>query len=365
MSQSCQKNTDNMKAINIWIFKENNLDIIRLLAALQVAILHSAEFMMDETGGYFFHFLRLFPGVPIFFFISGFLISKSFENAPNTWQYAKNRILRIYPALVVCVFINLIMVWSTGYFNIVQIGISDVTMLFLAKASFLQFYNPEFMRNFGDGVLNGSLWTICVELQFYLVIPILYWIFSYRKKMNNIALAVLILIFLMANRLLYIWEDGNSNLVIWKLYRVSFFPWVFMFLAGIFFQSNFKKFFALMHKVPAFIVFLLYLLIHAIWTDIELGNRIGPIQFFLLIVVIFRFAYFLPNLGKKFFKGNDISYGIYIWHMPIVNQLIYLQYHGDQFNVFISVFLSVMLAAFSWIFIERPALSLKSTTLKN
>lgn len=51
-------------------------------------------------GGRFLAFIDLFPGVPIFFFISGFLISKSFEENSVLKEYALNRILRIYPGLL-------------------------------------------------------------------------------------------------------------------------------------------------------------------------------------------------------------------------------------------------------------------------
>lgn len=51
-----------------WTFRENNLDLVRLLAAGQVVVLHSFEFMMHEvTDHTFFQILRLIPGVPIFF----------------------------------------------------------------------------------------------------------------------------------------------------------------------------------------------------------------------------------------------------------------------------------------------------------
>ncbi len=42
------------------------------------------------------------------------------------------------------------------------------------QVSFLQFFNPEQFRGFGIGVANGALWTITVELQFYVFIPLLY-----------------------------------------------------------------------------------------------------------------------------------------------------------------------------------------------
>jgi peptidoglycan/LPS O-acetylase OafA/YrhL len=159
----------------LWKFKENSLDAMRLLAASEVAIEHTFEFMLDERpDNLFFDILELFPGVPIFFFISGYLISKAYERSPNNWEYAKNRILRLYPALIICVAVNIMMVGATGYFSISQASNSDIALLFLGKTTFFQFYNPDFMRAFGDGVLNGSLWTICVELQFYILTPLLY-----------------------------------------------------------------------------------------------------------------------------------------------------------------------------------------------
>ena len=55
----------------------NNFNLIRLFAALQVAIVHSAGYLNIDIQ--YLKFLDLFPGVPIFFFISGFLIIKSFK----------------------------------------------------------------------------------------------------------------------------------------------------------------------------------------------------------------------------------------------------------------------------------------------
>ncbi len=64
-------------------FLKNNFDLIRLFAAFQVALVHVFHIMEIETawvGSFILHLLYLFPGVPIFFFISGFLISRSYEN---------------------------------------------------------------------------------------------------------------------------------------------------------------------------------------------------------------------------------------------------------------------------------------------
>ena len=73
--------------------------------------------------------LALFPGVPVFFLISGLLISRSYETNRNLREYAVNRSLRIFPGLVVCVALNLLAVASTGYFGQVSARALDVALL--------------------------------------------------------------------------------------------------------------------------------------------------------------------------------------------------------------------------------------------
>jgi peptidoglycan/LPS O-acetylase OafA/YrhL len=58
-------------------------------------------------------------------------------------------------------------------------------------------------------------------------------------------------------------------------------------------------------------------------------------------------------------QGNDLSYGIYIFHMPIFNFYLAM---GLMINTvtFLAVCLSVVFVAFlSWKYVEKPALKLK------
>lgn len=85
-------------------WRVNNFDLVRLLAALQVVVVHALMYL--KPRGSFVHIARsgleLFPGVPIFFVISGLLISKSYEQSDCIRNYYRNRCLRIYPGLWVC-----------------------------------------------------------------------------------------------------------------------------------------------------------------------------------------------------------------------------------------------------------------------
>lgn len=351
-----------------WIFKENSLDLLRLIAAVQVMVLHSFEFMIfEKTNNLFFDLLRLFPGVPIFFFISGYLISKSYERTTTSRDYFKNRSLRIFPALWVCVFVNILLVASTGYLEEKNVGVIDLGILYLAKTTILQFYNPEFMRDFGDGVLNGSLWTICVELQFYLITPMLYWLLKKVKLSSNLILAILLVLFIALNRALYIFAPDYSNTIIWKLYKVSFAPWFYMFLFGVIVQKNFTFFATLLSKVHLSVLLLPYIVITYYYLNegVRFGNGISPLIYFPLALCAFRFAYSFAKPTKRLLKGNDFSYGIYIWHMPIVNQMIYLTSGKvETYQVLLTFACSIILAVLSWFILEKKVLKMKYTSIK-
>lgn len=350
-----------------WTFRENSLDLLRLIAATQVAVLHSFEFTMHEvTGHWAFELLRLFPGVPIFFFISGYLITKSFERSPSLLDYLRNRGLRIFPALILCVFVNLLMVGWTGYFEEVNASFADIAILFVAKTTILQFYNPDFMRAFGDGVLNGSLWTICVELQFYLVVPILYRLFSLKEKSQIGLLLGLLAIFMIFNRLLYLSSDEYSDFILWKLFRVSFIPWIYMFLFGMFVQRNFDFFANLISRVNLFLLAFAYITFAYSLSKLglEFGNGIPPYVYFPLAILVFRFAYYKPEFTHQTLKGNDISYGIYIWHMPLVNQLLFISEKISVLDVVAVIVLSICLALISWVLLEKNMLKLKHFSLQ-
>ncbi|MEI8021293.1 MAG: acyltransferase, partial [Schlesneria sp.] len=157
--------------------RPNNFDLIRLLAALQVVYCHTCWHLGITSGigdPTLANFIHWFPGVPIFFTISGFLISRSWERSDNWREYATKRVLRIYPALWVQLAVGILITTAFGVVTPSLATCPSFGLWIVAQSTFVQVYNPSFMRGFGLGVLNGSLWTIPVELGFYVSLPILY-----------------------------------------------------------------------------------------------------------------------------------------------------------------------------------------------
>ena len=63
-------------------------------------------------------------------------------------------------------------------------------------------------------------------------------------------------------------------------------------------------------------------------------------------------------------RRNDISYGVYIFHMPIVNLLIYLEIKGFA-GFWVAFIGTVVFATLSWFLVEKPALRLKKIALRS
>ncbi len=218
-------------------FKYNNFDLIRLIAALQVLIVHYSNYF--NLSNYFSEFLMYLPGVPIFFFLSGYLITASWDRLKKEKiiTYTTNRCLRIFPALVVCVLIGFLSVLASGYeFN--TGSWAAVPLWLLSQITFLQFYNPSFMDQYGTGIFNGSLWTISIEIQFYIMAPFLVILAQKLKKIT----ICLFIVFILLN-LFNIFENERQTFQE-KLFNLSALPWAYMFMTGMYFaiSPNLKNF---------------------------------------------------------------------------------------------------------------------------
>ncbi len=345
------------------VFRTNNLDLIRLFAALEVVLHHTLEhFHMRDT--WLYSSTAWFPGVPVFFFTSGFLISKSFENNSRLAEYARNRALRIFPALVVCTALSIVALFATGYLATQAWSAADLIVWAVGQVTIVQFYNPEFLRAFGFGVLNGSLWTITVELQFYVLIPLLYWGLARLSRFGvsaTRALIVLILLFACANAVYKHLAALDPEAFVIRLGYVTFIPWLFMFMLGILAQKHFDALYPLVNgrTVPIAVCYGLIAALGVRYCGWTTGNEITPLLFPFLAITVLSAAYSAPTLAKRLLGGNDISYGVYIFHMPLINLLIFYQY-GSGWGDVVAVFgLTLAAATCSWFFVERIAMRKK------
>lgn len=346
----------------------NNFDLLRLLAAMQVALDHLDTNMLRSHGVLFFYVLHCFPGVPVFFFISGFLISASWERHPDPRSYLRNRFLRIFPAYWAAFALSLagILLFYKD-FDPVRNAVK-LTLWIATQLAMLPDWNPAFLRGYGAGAANGSLWTIPIELFFYFSVPVLYWLFRKFRNSNLVLALVIIPSFALQY---WILTPEFQRLVIpaaLKTIGSSPFPWLGMFCFGILAQRNLTRLLPIVAG-RAWQFAALYIAVMVATAVVKIppvlmgtGRFMGIVNFPVLCLLLLAVAYTGRDLAERLLRRNDISYGLYLVHFPIMNMLLARGITGIRGCVLV-LLASVGCAIASWTFVERPALALREEPL--
>lgn len=358
--------------------RTNNFDLLRLIAAVQVVVVHGLDHLRPIGSAIpsWQWIVESFPGVPIFFAISGFLISLSYERSGDLKTYFQNRALRIYPGLWMCVAFSIasVAVLSPTTF---QVGIGHFAVWVLSQLSIGQFYNPVWLRQYGVGVLNGSLWTIPVELQFYLILPVIYHFLGLAHRRGTWGLALLLLlcwlrpwqfagVHAVVEDRFFAHTPGGAQPSLWyKLLGVTFIPYVYLFILGILIQRNWQRIAPwIAGRWPLWLVAYVGVALGLHRLGLTVGtNTPTPISVPFLLALVFSLAYSAPTLADRILRRHDFSYGIYIYHMPVLNAFMVLGLAPDRSAIVPILGMTFLLAAASWVIIERPALRRKRQTL--
>lgn len=347
--------------------RQNNFDLIRLVAASQVVLFHGLEHLGPSgvTHSVLGEALSWFPGVPIFFVVSGFLVSLSFERSPSVTEYLRNRALRIFPALWACLLVSLLMVVLFAMPLDVSPTAAGLLGWWAAQMSVAQFYNPEFLRGFGVGVLNGSLWTIPVELQFYLALPVLYFVLR-RFAASRTAWLMTATLLLALSVGLTQWASTQGATLPVKLVFVTVAPYLYLFLLGTLLQRQFTTMTPWLEgRGLQWLMVYLVACAGAKALGWSVGNNdSNPLLAMLLGVTTISLAFTARGLSERLLSGNDISYGTYIYHMPVVNVLAATGHSGQLRWVALTILLTYALALASWRIVEMPFLRRKHSALR-
>ncbi|MBL8855614.1 MAG: acyltransferase [Planctomycetaceae bacterium] len=360
MSQVLENSAPNASGKSL---RPNNFDLIRLIAAIQVVIVHGVEHLAlrDGVNGYLWFWVNAFPGVPIFFVISGFLISRSWERDSYIKPYTINRFLRIYPALFFCFLLSVVSILIAAPSLIFEANYVELVMWCLSQLTFVQFFNPTFLRPYGVGVVNGSLWTIPVELQFYIALPVVYWALGLRNAKRNSELLGLILVFLLFAVLYAELLPRILPGIALKFVGVTMLPYFWMFLLGVIAQRNWAAISPYIENRLPFWV-LAYIVSVFIFSNLGMtatGNGQFPILTLVLAGLVLSVAFSFRGVSEYVLRGNDISYGVYIYHMVVINFVLSYGVGREWTSLLLVLLVTVALAIVSWTQVERIALRLK------
>ncbi len=324
------------------VIGNNSFDILRIVAALSVLVLHFNGNMSVNIPSILSPY-TYFNGVTIFFVISGFLIPYSFERSENTKRFLKKRIMRIYPALWISVIISTMFIFTLYE---VPSG-KNAIVYFITQFTFLRFYTMDWLRGYGVGCPNGALWTIFVEIQYYLFVCIFY---PKIKNKKNIYWIITFVISCSLNIIPYMFRKYIPD-NLGKLYGQTIFPYLWIFVMVMFIYNNRDKIIPAIVKYY-WIIFASYFLclILNINTDIKIfhfsgkttllfSNTISIIEFIYIILVIATAFKIKIKRWKK-----DFSYPIYLFHMIFINVAVQLKIENIIFAFIFVVVSSLLLS---------------------
>ena len=323
--------------------RDNAFDVLRLGAAAMVLISHSfaltghREPMLGDTS------LGI-AGVEIFFAISGFLVTASWVGQPRVRAYLLKRGLRILPALVLTLVLTAFVLgpavsslststYLGGSDPLHYVGANVAATVSADAIGDLDYRLPGVFQDNLTDVVNGSLWTLPVEVGAYFLVLAAGLAGLIRRGwlwvLVGVALVVLAGPRSSSLNLLLLTIFGVAALLSTQRERVPLTPWL---------------------AVAA-------LALWAVSAWLPFSSALAAIAVPYLVVYL---AYGAPRALRRLTRPGDVSYGMYLLAFPVQQTVVLLVGDiGPVALVAIALPVTYLLALASWRCDARPALALK------
>jgi peptidoglycan/LPS O-acetylase OafA/YrhL len=357
---------------------ENNFDMLRLVAALIVLFGHS----FDLTA-------RLEPlaqineigwgsvGVLIFFSISGFLVARSWDYAPRLGAFTLKRALRLLPALIVVLVLSAVILGPLASSLSPGAYFSDpATKSYVLDNALLQtnYVLPGvFVHTIYPNAVNGSLYTLPVEVKAYLLLAIFGCIGALvrvRWVMLVFSAYVLLAMFPAIRNGLPLGDHYAAYLLNIQMPAATvaqvqadpsaFTPYVY-FLAAFGIGTalyTLRRFVFVWWPLAA-------TCLAAIVIAVAVAGRfsIAPSEVMVIVLpyLVMCVAYRTHSFLRLPRWWGDYSYGIYIYAFPVQQTIsTVFNLHSGWLMFVIATPVTLVLAALSWHLVEKRALRWKS-----
>ena len=294
------------------------------------------------------YFNKGYIGVDIFLVISGFVFSKiltnSFQNKFNFTKYFRRRAQRLLPGLVFTLILVTIFSW---------VYLTPIDLRYYGQSLFSSLI---FLSNFYYFIINNDyfapnsyplvhLWSLSLEIQFYVLFPIIFFIcLKIFKIKKNISLVIFIIIIFSFT--LNVFYSDNIKLI---FYNLPFRLWEFFFGYLIYDLINSKSYKNYLNKklISLFIIFILYFIFG---NSDFVKSQIYAIFLFYLIFIFFhknnkKYNFILNNSIIKFIA--DKSYSIFLVHYPIIYFMKYFQGYDPVLNINQIIITVILIIVFS------------------
>jgi peptidoglycan/LPS O-acetylase OafA/YrhL len=362
------------------------LDGLRGIAILLVVIWHYAVIQIKaepySIAHYFQRALGLsWSGVDLFFVLSGFLIGGILIDNRETSNYFKvffiHRVCRIFPLYFLCLSMFFVLTYALP--DLVRTSPFDwlfgKPLPLWSYLTFTQNFTMVHERSFGAGWL-GVTWSLAVEEQFYLVLPLMIYIVPTRK------LPWVLLFFVLLAPVL-------RTIIFYNHPRPSFPTFMLMpcradsLLIGVLCayitrQANLIRF-VKEHLALLYILCVILLLGVAALTvaDQNVGSWAMTTYGYSIFACLYACVLLIAITEKRGivsgitrFKAlrslGIIAFGVYLWHQVIsgIIHALFLRQAPQMHNwlegsiSIIAILLTLIVAQVSWSFVEKPFVSM-------
>lgn len=334
--------------------RDNNLNLIRMLAATAVLVSHAWPIALGTGTGEPLKSLTGYSlgtlSVMVFFVISGFLITASFERSSSARSFILARVLRLFPALLVnLIFVAFLLAPLVTTLPVAAFLTSPEPYTFVLRnlALFPLVYDlPGVFQDQPYTSVVGSIWTLRHEVMCY----------------AGVFLA----------GLLGAWRSGARAALALGLYALI---WALLALTAPALPALIAGFAAL--SLPFAIGVAFYMLrdrlpISLIGVGLSIAlawatqsTWIYPAALALAIgYATFWLAYVPGGAIRAYNRLGDYSYGVYVYAFPLQGAVVWV--FGAQSpleNIAYSLPPTLLLSVLSWHWIEAPAMGLKPRLL--
>ncbi len=319
--------------------RENNFDLLRLGLAWTVVLVHAADLSLAPPLAFLGRWIN--PQVPVqgFFAISGCLIVASWDRSSSVSGYFRRRAQRILPGYWLALLYTLVLGAAVSTLPLARFVTSPATWKYIAaNLTFANFLQPDLPGVFthNDVVfVNGALWTIKVEVMFYLLVPVLVWLCRRLGTAGTLGgCFVLSLVYRMV-----LDARGHHSLAVQLPGQLSF----FLVGAAVYFYFGWFQ----QHARLVWTVALLACGVGCVW-------NLFPLRALGIPLLVLAAAFLLPAI-RGVTRFGDFSYGTYVLHFPTVQLFISLGFftHSPWLALGTLLVTVALLGVFSWYAVER------------
>ena len=283
--------------------------------------------------------------VVTFFFISGFLVTMSWNRLQNPVEFVIHRIFRIWPALIAALLFTVAIAFIVSVAEPMQTLRSGWQYFWgnLPLINGIQFQIDGAFQDHPNTSVNGSLWSLEWEIFCYitLLLAAISGILSNAWRAMLVSLLVMVSIFIMTQLDLSLFDGIPDHAMVLFCFSLGTFSYyLYNELGG---RALWKLYFFLA------ILFALF------------GSVFMPLAYIFAAAGIVALISF-DNILKPGDMKLDLSYGVYIFAFPIQQFMVYLlPNQSPLMNFLLTMPVLLVIAYLSWTLIEKPSIGFGKT----